>query len=765
MSARWKPIRAGIIGLWDYHQQVFSFADGRLVLRGPNGSGKTKALEVLVPFVLDGSIDARRLDPFSGQERTMRSNLLFGDRKAGHGYCWLEFGRGDERLTLGVGLRASAQSPKVDTWYFVTRGAVGVDFTLVDELRQPRTRARLEEVLPPGTVFERRTDHRQAIDRALFQLGEERYAALIELMLTLRRPQLARDLDPDALSDVLSAGLRTVDAELLTSSAQAFQDLEDVQRRLGELKRAAGAVSDLLGHWRTYLRARAGRRLDEVRGAQERLATVEARIDESERAAVNEQSAVDALQERSNDLLDDRTRAEAAIAALKDSAAYRDQGQLEDARRAAEDADREVGAAKERLDREQDRAQAAQAWGAQAAEEARRAGEAAEQARADLEQRLRLAEVEGWRGDVEALDPILVARASALQELQELVEALRATQRALVAAEAALQEARSDEEEKAGLARDAAQELDAARTQAADALRTWHEALGAPWNADVALHPLTSALDTDEGLASLGAEVRRALEPRRQHTARDRDREQQTEAEARAAAEEGERRITEIEAERDDAPTPPPHRGDPRKDRAGAPLWRLVRFGPGCPDADQAGLEGALEAAGLLDAWVSPGGDDGGGLDDTFLRPRPPAPGPSLADLLVPEEDGAVDVEHVRAILRGISVEDAGVRVQRDGSFRLGPLVGRHRPEAPRFVGATARARRRAERIAALRDDVARHRRAEGAARKRGEELDRVLADVEQAADRLPGFDALLRARRAGHRAEAVLEAARDRSQ
>ncbi len=69
------------------------FADGRLALRGHNGSGKTKALEVLFPFVLDGGLDARRLDPFSGENRTMKANLLYRGQDAEHGYVWMEFGR------------------------------------------------------------------------------------------------------------------------------------------------------------------------------------------------------------------------------------------------------------------------------------------------------------------------------------------------------------------------------------------------------------------------------------------------------------------------------------------------------------------------------------------------------------------------------------------------------------------------------------------------------------------------------------------------
>ena len=46
-----RPVRAGVINLWDYTDHEFAFRGGRLVLRGPNGSGKTKALELLFPFV------------------------------------------------------------------------------------------------------------------------------------------------------------------------------------------------------------------------------------------------------------------------------------------------------------------------------------------------------------------------------------------------------------------------------------------------------------------------------------------------------------------------------------------------------------------------------------------------------------------------------------------------------------------------------------------------------------------------------------------
>src|SRR5260370_28197178 len=103
---RFEPTRAGIINMWDYRDEEFCFAGGWLVLRGPNGSAETKALEVLFPFVLDGRIDPKRLNPFAAEDRTMKSNLLFRGGENAVGYVWLELRHRDtaEAVTLGPGL-------------------------------------------------------------------------------------------------------------------------------------------------------------------------------------------------------------------------------------------------------------------------------------------------------------------------------------------------------------------------------------------------------------------------------------------------------------------------------------------------------------------------------------------------------------------------------------------------------------------------------------------------------------------------------------
>jgi len=132
MSDRFKPTRAGVINVWDYVDEEWVFADGRLALRGHNGSGKTKALEVLFPFVLDGVADSRRLDPFSGENRTMKSNLLYRGQESEYGYVWMEFARSaeaaePETVTLIIGMRAHRNTDGVRMSFFVTGRRLGAD--------------------------------------------------------------------------------------------------------------------------------------------------------------------------------------------------------------------------------------------------------------------------------------------------------------------------------------------------------------------------------------------------------------------------------------------------------------------------------------------------------------------------------------------------------------------------------------------------------------------------------------------------------------
>ena len=80
MNNRWKMNRIGFVNFWLYDEEDFEFEDGKLLLRGQNGSGKSITTQSFIPFVLDGDRTPSRLDPFGSSDRRME--YYFWERKA-----------------------------------------------------------------------------------------------------------------------------------------------------------------------------------------------------------------------------------------------------------------------------------------------------------------------------------------------------------------------------------------------------------------------------------------------------------------------------------------------------------------------------------------------------------------------------------------------------------------------------------------------------------------------------------------------------------
>ncbi|MGH3397107.1 MAG: TIGR02680 family protein, partial [Streptosporangiaceae bacterium] len=173
--------------------------------------------------------------------------------------------------------------------------------------------------------------------------------------------------------------------------------------------------------------------------------------------------------------------------------------------------------------------------------------------------------------------------------------------------------------------------------------------------------------------------------------------------------------IGRLEAGGHDRP-PPPHTRDPqvRDIRPGAPLWKVTDFAPGVPEHHRAGLEAALEAAGILDAWLTPDGDLVAG-DVVLVSGRHPVTGPSCDAVLVPAVNGgdrqavALPEAAVWAALSAIGLgEGTGTTwVTVDGRWANGVLAGRWHKGSAEYVGEGARETARRERIARLTAELA----------------------------------------------------------
>ncbi|HET7326231.1 MAG TPA: TIGR02680 family protein [Nocardioidaceae bacterium] len=725
---RWQPLRAGLVDLFHYDREEFWFRDGHLLLRGNNGTGKSKVLALMLPFLLDGETAPYRVEPDGDSKKRMEWNLLLGGRHAERtGYTWLELGRQDADgdavyVTIGAGLRATRGKAGVQTWFFVTDRRVGDDLFLVSSHRAVVPRDRLREVLAErGEVYDRAADYRRAVDERLFHLGQERYDSLLSLLIQLRQPQLSKRPDERRLSDALTEALAPLDQALLADVAESFRSLDDERSELAVFTEAGETAGRFLDDYRRYAQIAARRHAEGPREAQSRYEATGRLLTEARRARDDAAQEISALKSAQAQTVDQLSVARAEKEALADSDLMRDARQLQ---RLADDA-RQLEQLAERSAREAEHARTTLERQQQRAEEATRRLDDAE--RAETEQRDAVVEAAG-QATVGALDPAVDdaprrarheagRRGDAVATVQRLVD----DEAVVMGRHADARRRHADAEQQAERARANLESSRTARSEAADAFTAAAEsALSGAAQAAVpdaaavvdAVRTWADTLDeADPARTALGA----AADAARERLAAERHRLTATREgllEQRQTLEQERRSLEAGEARR----PPVPHTRDERAraDRDGAPLWRVVDFVDDLPDADRAGIEAALEASGVLDGWVTPDGTlvD---ADDTMLVADQTASEP-LSRLLRPAVDHddaharTVSEQAIRAVLAGIGVGPAGGPtswVDTTGDWQLGVLRGRWRKPSAEYVGAGAREQARRRRLAEITDRVA----------------------------------------------------------
>ncbi|BDH57950.1 TIGR02680 family protein [Tsukamurella sp. PLM1] len=723
-DARWKPLRAGLLDVFYYDAQEFWFRDGRLLLRGNNGAGKSKVLALTLPFLLDGDLAPYRVEPDADPKKRMEWNLLLGGEHPHPeriGYTWLEFGRIDEAgaaryCTIGCGLKAVTGKGIAAHWFFVSPERVGEGLHLADDNGTPLTRDRLGDAISgSGRRYDRAKEYRAAVDEALFGLGELRYAALVDLLIRLRQPQLSKKPSEKALSAALTESLPPLGQAVLADVAEAFRSLEEDRDELAAMSEAHDAAAAFLDHYRRYAGVASRRYAAKPRAAHSKYEHVGRELAESERRLAEAAVQRDAGRTELDEVERERVRLTAHEAALRGSEAMEAATLLDGARQRADmlaDASRQADAARvaasattadrrARVDRA--RAGLAEAdWGLA------RAREAATDAAAG-------AALHAQHHDT--LDAVLVT--SDIGELRRTAAELVTMQSRAIKHVNALSTEVDRHAAAVAAARTRVGELDASiceiaevRVAAEDRVRETAAALvsGAREHhrsaAELVIHDVDAVLDElapwaaalsgenpyTVAVTACAADVRDAI----------------TRADATAeAAETAERdALAELDAERErlesgqvEAPAPR-HTVDP--DRRGARLWQLVDFAPDLSDEERAGLEAALEASGALDATVGADGVLAG--SDVIATAGRAAPGSTLATVLRAAADpedpaaSAVPAATVEAVLRAIALGPESKHhtwMATDGTFRVGTLTGAGASPTP-STSARARANRHA---------------------------------------------------------------------
>jgi uncharacterized protein (TIGR02680 family) len=290
---RWQPLRMGLVDLFHYDSEEFWFRDGHLLLRGNNGTGKSKVLALTLPFLFDAQLNASRIEPDGDPGKRMAWNLLMGRIDRRSGYAWVEFGRvADDGtphyLTLGAGLSAAAGRPQVESWFFLIEDAaggprLGEELWLTSAQRVVLTKERLREALEGrGQVFETAGSYRRAVDERLFHLGDSRYAALMDTLIQLRQPQLSKKPDEANLSDALTEALPPLATDLLADVADALNQLEEGRRELEQYEALERAIGRFEQRYRIYAGTQSRRQARLLRQAQTEFDSASRAVNETQ---------------------------------------------------------------------------------------------------------------------------------------------------------------------------------------------------------------------------------------------------------------------------------------------------------------------------------------------------------------------------------------------------------------------------------------------------------------------------------------------------
>lgn len=652
--------RMGVINLYEYANEVFVFEDGKLVIKGANGVGKSRALELTFPLLLEGNIAEYRVDTSGKQGRPFAWNLSLGDvytRRVG--YVWLEtlmpVGEDGETEYVTVGMGASGGqsggSQTTDsTWFFLLRGARILDPARgVGEIDlapdgQPLSRRALGGALgPSGRTFTAAMDYRRAVNDALFGFASmDAYQSMVNLLFLLRRPKLAEVLTPEVFDEQLTNSLPELDLTLVKEGADRLDMLERMRERIDGLQADRDAAVAFGEVYERYVQRlgheRATRLLDTERireSAEKAAAGLRADREQLERDQVRHTEQLVDADARRERLEGQR---EALLRKLNSPGAQR----LNEATAAAQAAEKTYGALNRRVlelreDLDERRAELQRlSADADGAEAQLRAAQAAIDTRAGecgVPPRPWPADLDALTAHVETIErerrhrEQLLSRAAQLDsELDRVVDVLERAERHAERLVGAL-------EGKQAEALTAAESATAAREEVEDQVRWWAGDLAElSLTADV-VEDILAGLDGESALLDL-APIAVAHDAHRERVGAD-----------RAAAEHALARIDgELGAAREElgrlarGVNGRPDLAAWRDDADGPALWELVDFKDGLTAAQRDGLEAALDASGLLTAVPAADGvrtADG----QLLLVAAEPVSGKSLADVLAIDPD------------------------------------------------------------------------------------------------------------------------------
>ena len=259
----YKVTKIGLLNFWYFDDEEFNFFDGKLLLRGSNGSGKSVTMQSFIPLILDGNKMPTRLDPFGTKEKKIEDYLLGpsdGQQKDDAiGYLYMETynQETDKYLTIGIGLHARKGRPTDFFGFAIKDGKrIGKDFWLYKSYSNKilMTKKELKANIGINNIFvETQKEYKAMVNDLLFGFNDiDSYDEFINVLLQLRSSKLSKEYNPTRLMSILTSVLQPLTDDDIRPLSEAIEDTNKTKEKIDSLNNNLKDLSNLSKVYHNY---------------------------------------------------------------------------------------------------------------------------------------------------------------------------------------------------------------------------------------------------------------------------------------------------------------------------------------------------------------------------------------------------------------------------------------------------------------------------------------------------------------------------------